>query len=337
MLTARLGSEVIRAGANLKGKDFVYRCRDLHCECPEMELVIGRGLRVPHFRHKRKGNCSCSDGETEWHREWKSHFEQVERDMGLDPVTREHNRADAVVGQDFVIEFQHSPISLEEQQNRERFYGGKGGMVWVVYAEKKRLLKRLDEAKNNHAFLRINEQPFTGKYFEAWTYSEIFPKGWLDRPVGVIFDYGEAHDLIYLLPMRGEKKLICRFYTREALIEALKKEPGQFMLSVGQIRADYILQEKKKREAEELARRMAERERQKKFEELRRKVSEATAQAQKIQMSQPPGKWYFHPVVGTDLYVDANGQTYNVVNNMPIPSVLPGVTPRPRAFRRFRL
>ena len=203
MLTARLGSEVIRAGVNLKGKDFVYRCRDLHCECPEMELVIGRGLRVPHFRHKRKGNCSCSEGETDWHREWKSHFEQIERDMGVDPVTGEHNRADAVVGNGFVIEFQHSPIQLKEQQDRERFYGGKGGMVWVVDAKKKRLLKRLEDAKNHHTFSHINEQPFTGKYFEAWIFSEIFPKGWLDRPVGVIFDYGEANDLIFLLPMSG--------------------------------------------------------------------------------------------------------------------------------------
>ena len=237
MLTARLGSEIIRAGSNLKGKDFVYRCLDEHCDNPEMELVLGRGLRIPHFRHKRRGQCSCSDGETDWHHEWKSHFDRIERDMGIDSVTGEHNRADAVVGGDFVIEFQHSPISDEEQKHRERFYSGIGGMVWIVDANKKRLLKRLDEALQTCGFTPIKEQPFNGMYFKVYFPNEVFPKEWLARSVGVIFDYGQDRDLIYLLPWRASKSsaTVCKFFKRSVLIDALKTKPEQFLQSATQM------------------------------------------------------------------------------------------------------
>ena len=338
MLTARLGSEIIRAGSNLKEKDFVYRCLDEHCDNPVMELVLGRGLRVPYFRHKRRGQCTCSDGETEWHREWKSHFERIECDMGIDPVTSERNRADAVVGHDFVIEFQHSHISDEEQKNRERFYSGKGGMVWIVDANKKRLLKRLDETNQTCGFASIKEQPFNGMYSKVHFPYEVFPKEWLARPVGVILDYGQDRDLIYLLPMCGSSQAVCRLYERSDLINALKTEPAQFMQSAEQMEENYRRQEQLKREAEAEARHKAEEEEQKAKLELRRKIDEAICQAQKIQQTQPPNKLYVHLVEGTSLYVDARGRYYNRVNNQIVPVVVtrPAWTLRP-VRRRWRL
>ena len=342
MLTARLGIEIIRAGSNLKGKDFVYRCLDEQCETPVMELVLGRGLRIPHFRHKRRGQCTCSDGETEWHREWKSHFERIECDMGIDPVTGEHNRADAVVGNDFVIEFQHSHISDEEQKSRERFYGGKGGMAWIVDANKKRPLKRLDEAIQNHDFTSIKEQPFNGMYFKVYSPDEVFPKEWLARPVGVIFDYGQDRDLIYLLPMRGSPAAVCRSYKRCDLIAALKNKSEQFMQSVTQMETNYRQQEERKaklkREEAERTRRKAEEEKQKEWLERDRKIAEATVQAQKIQKTMPPNKRHYHPVVGTSLYVDEIGDLYNMVNDrfMPIVATSPVSAPRSPIRRRWR-
>ena len=55
MLTARMGGEILRAGANLKDKEFVYRCRDESCDHPRGASVVkarvqadaeGRGGRV---------------------------------------------------------------------------------------------------------------------------------------------------------------------------------------------------------------------------------------------------------------------------------------------------
>ncbi len=334
MLTARLGSEIIRAESNLKEKDFVYRCLDEHCGNPVMELVLGRGLRIPYFRHKRRGLCTCSDGETEWHREWKSYFERIECDMGIDTVTGEHNRADAVVGSDFVIEFQHSHISEEEQKNRERFYSGKGGMVWIVDANKKRLLKRRDEAIQTCGFASIKEQPFNCTYFKTYFPDEVFPKEWLDRPVGIIFDYGQDGDLIYLLPMRGSSAAVCRFYKRCDLIDELKSKSEQFMQSAAEMVSNYRLQEKLKREAEE---EVIRKEKERKAR-LQCKIYEAIIQAQKIQQTQPPNKLYVHPVEGTSLYVDARGIRYDRVDNqlVPIGVARPAWTPRP-IRRRWRM
>ena len=341
MLTARLGSEIIRAGSNLKEKDFVYRCLDEHCESPVMELVLGRGLRVPYFRHKRRGQCTCSDGETEWHREWKSHFERIECDMGIDPVTGERNRADAVVGHDFVIEFQHSHISDEEQKNRERFYSGKGGMVWIVDANKKRLLKRLDETNQTCGFASIKEQPFNGMYSKVHFPYEVFPKEWLARPVGVILDYGQDRDLIYLLPKCELSAAVCRSYKRCDLIGALKNMSAQFMQSAEQMEENYRRQEQLKREAEAEARRKAEEEAIRKEKErraeLQRKIYEAIIQAQKIQQTQLR-KMYF-PVEGTSFYVDAGGGLYNMVNGhlLRMCANRPVLIPRSHMRRHWRL
>ena len=332
MLTARLGSTILRAGSNLKGKNFVYRCLDEHCDNPVMELVVGRGLRIPYFRHKHRGECICSDGETEWHREWKSHFERIECDMGIDSVTGEHNRADAVVGRDFAIEFQHSPISEEEQKNRERFYGGKGGMVWIVDASKNRLLKRLDEAIKVRGFAPIKEQPFNGLYFEVLSPNEVFPKEWFIRPVGVIFDYGQERELIYLLPMRGSSAAVCRFYKRCDLIDVLKNKSEQFMQSEAEMKLNYRRQERLKHEAEAEARRKA----KEQTAELQRKIYEAINQAKKRQRILPLDKYYYHPVEGTLFYVDAWGLLYKKVNNQLVQIVATRPAWMPRYIRRHR-
>jgi hypothetical protein len=248
--------------------------------------------------------------------------------MGIDTVTGEHNRADAVVGSDFVIEFQHSHISEEEQKNRERFYSGKGGMVWIVDANKKRLLKRRDEAIQTCGFASIKEQPFNGTYFKTYFPDEVFPKEWLDRPVGIIFDYGQDGDLIYLLPMRGSPAAVCRFYKRCDLIDELKSKSEQFMQSAAEMVSNYRLQEKLKREAEEEERKAR----------LQCKIYEAIIQAQKIQQTQPPNKLYVHPVEGTSRYVDARGILYDRVDNqlVPIGVARPAWTPRP-IRRRWRM
>ena len=239
MLTAIMGGEILRAGVNLKGKDFVYRCRDSHCPSPEMILVAGeRGIRVPHFRHRANKGCKCGAGETEWHLEWKSHFDRVEVDMGVDPVTGGHNRADAVTGESLVVEFQHSPISLKEQRDRERFYTSKGGLVWVVDASGKRALSRLDRAFGTGMLSRLNNPDFPMCH-KTTAPAETFPDGWADRPVGVIFDYGEGRDLVFLMPGRHNAKAVCRLLGKVECIRLLQETPSYFMSKAGTLEDEH--------------------------------------------------------------------------------------------------
>ena len=237
MLTARLGSEYIKASKALKKKDFVFRCRDPHCLSPEMLVVAGeRGHRIPHFRHKSNCGCRFAHGETEWHREWKSHFERVEVDMGIDPITKERNFADAVTsdaeGRDIVIEFQHSQIALKEQEDRERFYTSKGGLIWVHDANKISSRKLLERANQLRSFEANPILEFPKNQWFAIARPEIaFPKDWVNRPVGVIFDYG-PNGLIFLMKGRYKGKAICStFLQRDAVIKLIATKASFFIYS----------------------------------------------------------------------------------------------------------
>ena len=213
-------------------------------------------------------------------------------------------------------------------------------MVWIVDANKKRLHKRLDEANQTCGFASIKELPFNGMYFKVYFPDEIFPKEWLARPVGVIFDYGQDNDIVYLLPMRGSHTAVCRFYKRCDLIDALKNKSEQFLQSATRMESNYRMkreaEEKARREAVEKARRKAEEEKQKASLEKQRKIDKAICLAQKMQQMQPPNKLYFHPVEG-GLYVDAAGRLYNLVNNQLVPfATSPIRTPR-LIRRRWRM
>lgn len=238
MLTALVGNKVVRAGLDLKGKDCVFMCRDPNCPSPEMTLVAGeRGIRTPHFRHRSNLGCKCGAGETEWHLRWKSHFERVEVDMGVDPETGEHNRADALTGASIAVEFQHSPIQLKEQCDRERFYTSTGGLIWVVDASNKRSVARLERAVKDGGIVASDQSAFQHCYL-SMNPEKTFPECWTDRPVGVIFDYGDERtigqysgSLVYLMPRRFEEKAMCRVLRRDEGVDLLLHSPEAFMNS----------------------------------------------------------------------------------------------------------
>lgn len=73
-------------------------------------------------------------GESIWHREWKEAFPVSFREKTFYSVEQGcHHRADVHTPCGTTIEFQHSPISLEELRSREAFYPN---LVWVVNGKK---------------------------------------------------------------------------------------------------------------------------------------------------------------------------------------------------------
>jgi competence protein CoiA len=101
-------------------------------QCPDCgEPVIAKcgDIVTWHWAHLAGGECDAwAEGETEWHREWKSRFKNVEVTIRRGD---EWHRADAVTESGWVVEFQHSPISPREIQEREKFYRR---MIWVFDA-----------------------------------------------------------------------------------------------------------------------------------------------------------------------------------------------------------
>ncbi len=88
--------------------------------------------RVHHWKHINAVECdSWSEGETEWHREWKNKFDANHQEIILhDPKSGEKHIADVYLKPiDVVLEFQHSPIHIDEIKARESFYKK---MIWIL-------------------------------------------------------------------------------------------------------------------------------------------------------------------------------------------------------------
>ena len=90
---------------------------------------------VPHWAHfPRTDTDSFSEGETAWHWCWKALVQVSQREVVLVRNGQTH-RADLIGNyygiQEVVVELQHSPISPEEAEKREQFYGE---MIWIFDA-----------------------------------------------------------------------------------------------------------------------------------------------------------------------------------------------------------
>ncbi|KTC55315.1 hypothetical protein AO269_13615 [Pseudomonas putida] len=94
-------------------------------------------FKASHWRHE-KGDCDpWSEPESDWHREWKALFPLEFCEVFLrDPVSQELHRADIRCprdnGKGVVLELQHSSISEEERDSRERFYTLENRMFWLL-------------------------------------------------------------------------------------------------------------------------------------------------------------------------------------------------------------
>lgn len=83
-----------------------------------------------HFRHKNPNDVS---GElSEWHREWQRHFDSIEVCFEKMEGQIKARRADIVEGYN-VVEIQHSAISKEEVENRNKDYAlNQKKVLWVI-------------------------------------------------------------------------------------------------------------------------------------------------------------------------------------------------------------
>lgn len=105
------------------------------CQCCQRETIAKCGSRViHHWAHNNRKHCdNWWENETAWHRQWKSMFPtEWQEIVHFDKATGEKHIADVKTDSGFVLEFQNSPMSLEELQARESFYKK---MLWIVNGE----------------------------------------------------------------------------------------------------------------------------------------------------------------------------------------------------------
>ena len=101
-----------------------------------------------HWAHAGRRHCDpWMENEGPWHKAWKELFpfewrEVVARDHKGEKHVADVRRPDGVV-----IELQNSPMSIEEMQSRESFYGPR--MIWIVNAQRFRDQLHILEALPN--------------------------------------------------------------------------------------------------------------------------------------------------------------------------------------------
>ncbi len=171
-------------------------------------------IKMLHWAHSGRRVCDpWWENETEWHRTWKAHFPKEWQEVVHHAEDGGKHIADVKTDQDYVIEFQHSPMKPEERQSREDFYKK---MVWIVDGKR-----------------RIRDHQ---KFMDGWDFSTRVGaredlkenlrggpllRDWSDRSVPVLFDFGVDH-LWGLLPKTHEGKVYGFKVEQNAVIESIR-------------------------------------------------------------------------------------------------------------------
>ncbi len=113
-----------------------------HLKCPECEakVIYKNGkIKTQHFAHSNKTKCWNSNQMSVWHTNWQNKFpvDYMERVITVDNVK---HRADIAKPNkdcfDYIIEFQHSSISVDDFTKRNEFYSQICPLIWVFDSER---------------------------------------------------------------------------------------------------------------------------------------------------------------------------------------------------------
>ncbi len=118
--------------------------------CPTCDgrLIVKRGdTNAHHFAHKHKCTDAWHYDMTEWHSEWQNQFPLENQEKVFSLYGNTH-RADVFIN-DTVLEFQHSPISESEFDDRNHFYNGLGFYVIWIFDVRDKEIEYLENSYDN--------------------------------------------------------------------------------------------------------------------------------------------------------------------------------------------
>lgn len=163
-------------------KDEVYFCPI----CKGKLQIKDGSVNASHFAHVSLEICDdFSNDMSEWHLEWQKQFPMENREVIFDCEGEVH-RADVFVN-DYIVEFQHSKISREEFNARNKFYRALGyKVIWIIDV--------INEYENG--YLKCYEETYRygngGKY--AWKYAWKFMQDWNPKIDKGIFVFVQIED-----------------------------------------------------------------------------------------------------------------------------------------------
>ena len=126
-----------------KTKELILSTKGSIAVCPDcnMEMIPKCGSIVcHHWAHKCNSDCDIKyhDGISDWHIEWQQQINNPIPGINVEVpvvVDEQYKRADLKPQHGVIIEFQKSPLPLEEKLLREKHYQN---MMWVVHDDIKK-------------------------------------------------------------------------------------------------------------------------------------------------------------------------------------------------------
>lgn len=148
--------------------------------CKEPMIAKCGNIKIHHWAHKSSKNCDpWWENESDWHRKWKNLVHKDFRENVIEKNGIKH-RADIQLLFEVIIEFQKSPLSLDERLEREIFYEN---MVWVIHFPRDKILEINDR--------KMYTKLFGDYYVKVKNFSKGFCRPPHPCPIFLDFDNGE--------------------------------------------------------------------------------------------------------------------------------------------------
>jgi hypothetical protein len=163
----------------IKNKD-KYVNQKLCCNNSHELICVNGKKNKPYFRHKNPNDLDTNNPMTEWHCEWQSNFPITEIEFKKQCERQIKNRrADVVLDDNNVIEFQHSIMTKLEVDNRIHDYKlHNKNIIWIIDGNKG---------------IEINELKYCGRI-----YLEFVSENWkFESFISCDYIYININDKIY--------------------------------------------------------------------------------------------------------------------------------------------
>ncbi len=133
--------------------DNTIRSEDYFCPCCGSKMVLRMGdIRIHHFAHPSDSICrdTWHYDMTEWHYEWQNRFPKEYQEIVKTKDGQKH-RADVLIESEKVVfEFQHSPLSPDEFEDRNSFYNSLGyKVIWIFDVEEQYQNEQIENYRSN--------------------------------------------------------------------------------------------------------------------------------------------------------------------------------------------
>jgi competence CoiA-like predicted nuclease len=178
---------VDRTGKRIHASEAIKE-KQYFCPLCDNKVILRQGeINIEHFAHIKKCDDNWHYDVSEWHSEWQNQFPKNNQEIVIE-YNGEKHRAD-VMACGHVIEFQHSPITAEEFNKRNRFYLSYGKKVIWIFDFRNEFENGLMECYDEWHRNKDNG----GKFM--WKYAKRFLQNYLpqrDKNIIVFFQIAEA-------------------------------------------------------------------------------------------------------------------------------------------------